>query len=366
MEKLDNRFYTRVMVDKCACLMIIDDFSCNLISSYAVEKLGLSVVDHPCPYEIKRYDQLISVTKQVWVSFSLGRYKDSILFDVAHIDNCHLHLGNPWQSYRNVVHDPIKNYYRVCMERNHILVPMSKEEAQRSVDGLQDRVRNWLDEQKDIIEEEVVVDSVKELIDNVRDTCVQELEIENQEEEMVEIDVGVGEIVVIEFEESEEVQVMDALDPIDEEIELQDLNDHPWIFKDKIDRSHDEWYDSIDMHLFIIMGCRVGEMKAPSVDFEELWEMLVQRGYVEQGGCQEPCLTGYVYLIVFEFCRFVFDPGGNLLRFEVESFQEGGDDTRSITLHNSSKRVKNEVPFKFQIRRLLLKIGYKIGLEVKM
>ena len=42
-------------------------------------------------------------------------------------------------------------------------------------------MRNWLDEQKDIIEEEVVVDSVKELIDNVRDTCVQELEIENQE-----------------------------------------------------------------------------------------------------------------------------------------------------------------------------------------
>ena len=40
--------------------------------------------------------------------------------------------------------------------------------------------------------------------------------------------------------------------------------------------------------------------------------------------------------------------------------------TRSITLPNSSKRVKNEMPFKFKIRRLLMKIGYKIGLEVKM
>ena len=68
---------------------------------------------------------------------------------------------------------------------------------------------------------------------------------------MVEIDVGVGEIVMIEFEESEEVQVMDALDPIDEEIELQDLNDHPWIFKDKIDRSHDEWYESMGIGLKI-------------------------------------------------------------------------------------------------------------------
>ena len=63
MEKLDSRFYTRVIVDKYASLVIIDDFSCNLIFSYAVEKLGLSVIDHPCPYEIVRYNQLISVTK---------------------------------------------------------------------------------------------------------------------------------------------------------------------------------------------------------------------------------------------------------------------------------------------------------------
>ena len=97
---------------------------------------------------------------------------------------------------------------------------MSKEEAQRSVDGLQDRVKNWLDEKKDIIKEEVVVDSVEESIDNVRDSCVQELEKENQEEEMVVIDEGEEERVVIEFEKSKEVQVIEALDPIDEEIEL--------------------------------------------------------------------------------------------------------------------------------------------------
>ena len=155
MEKLDSRFYTRVIVDKYASLVIIDDFSCNLISTYAVEKLGLSVVDHPCPYEIMRYDQLISMTKQVWLSFSLGTYKDSILCDVTHMGDCHVHLGNPWQRYRNVVHNPVKNYYRVVMERNHVLVPMSKEEAQRDVDGLKERVRNWLDEKKDVVKEEV-------------------------------------------------------------------------------------------------------------------------------------------------------------------------------------------------------------------
>ena len=52
MEKLDNRFYTRVMVDEYVNLVIIDDFSCNLVSTYAVEKLGLLVIDHPCPYEM--------------------------------------------------------------------------------------------------------------------------------------------------------------------------------------------------------------------------------------------------------------------------------------------------------------------------
>ena len=83
------------MVDKYTIFVIIDDFNCNLISTYAVEKLGLSVVDHPCPYEIMRYDQLISVTKQVWISFSLGKYKDSILCDITHMDDCHLHLSNP-------------------------------------------------------------------------------------------------------------------------------------------------------------------------------------------------------------------------------------------------------------------------------
>ena len=74
------------------------------------------------------------------------------------------------------------------------------------------------------------------------------------------------------------------------------------------------------------MGYCVGKVKTPSVNFEELWEMLIQRGYVEQDECQEPCPTGSVYLTIFEFCRFIFDSGEELFRFEDESFQEGGKD----------------------------------------
>ena len=52
MEKIEDKFYTQVTVDEHGCLVIIDDFCCNLISTYAVEKLELSVVDHPCLYKI--------------------------------------------------------------------------------------------------------------------------------------------------------------------------------------------------------------------------------------------------------------------------------------------------------------------------
>ena len=95
------------------------------------------VIDHPCPYELWRYGQLICVTKQVLVSFSLGKtYNDSIWCDVGHIDDCHLHFGKPWKRYRNVVHDPIKNYYCFILEKKYVLVPLSKEHVQHDVDGL--------------------------------------------------------------------------------------------------------------------------------------------------------------------------------------------------------------------------------------
>ena len=55
MEKIENKFYTRVRIDKFACLVAIDNFCCNLISEYLVEKLGLTIVNHLLPYEMKHY-----------------------------------------------------------------------------------------------------------------------------------------------------------------------------------------------------------------------------------------------------------------------------------------------------------------------
>ena len=222
MEELDSRFFTRVIIDKYATLVLIDDFNCNLISTYVVEKLGLSVVDHPCPYEIMRYDQFISISKQVWVSFSLGKYKDSILCDVTHMDDCHLHFGNPWKRYRNVIHNPVNNSYRVVMERKYDLVPMSKEEAQEDIDRLKEWVKNWLDEKKDVVEEETVVagNTYRHIVVKpIDDSCDLKLGTGNHEK-AVENEIMGEERVMIEFKKPEVVQVVDKLTPIVGQIEL--------------------------------------------------------------------------------------------------------------------------------------------------
>ena len=211
-------------------------------------------------------------------------------------------------------------------------------------------MRNWLDEKKDVVEKEACsiinydsIDAGDEVVekDDVNVSCVLELEIKNHETEVVveEIDerfeLHKAEHYVIEFEKSEEVQVMDALDPIDEEIELQDLNDHSWIFKDKIDRSHDEWYESMGKRLSINIGYWAEDMKNPWSNSERLWELLFQRGFREREELHELSSTGHVYLTFFQFCMLIFDPGGHLFRFKDESFQEGGNDM--IQVRNKSK-----------------------------
>ena len=86
---------------------------------------------------------------------------------------------------------------------------------------------------------------------------------------------------------------MDVLDPFDEGIELQDLNDHP------IDRSHDEWYESMGKHLSINMGYWAEDMENPGGNYERLWELLFQRGFLERKELHEPSSTGHIYLTFF-------------------------------------------------------------------
>ena len=135
----------------------------------------------------------------------------------------------------------------------------------------------------------------------------------------------------------------DAADPLYQKIELQimdvadraieplELNEHQWIFKDEIDKIHDEWYERVRRFSIAFMGCGARHVIALGVDAEKLWELLIQRGFAELEEHHGPSDAGHIYLTLFQFCRFIFDPGGEPFRFEDESSQEGENDTIQLT-----------------------------------
>ena len=51
-------------------------------------------------------------------------------------------FGKTIEEYRNVVHDPVKNYYRFQLEKKYVLVPLPKEQVQQDVDGLKGQVKS--------------------------------------------------------------------------------------------------------------------------------------------------------------------------------------------------------------------------------
>lgn len=82
----DNLFHTRCFVKGKVCGVIVDGGSCANVASYEmVEKLRLPTLKHPQPYRLQWLNDCaeVKVTKQVLVSFSIGKYEDEVLCDVA-------------------------------------------------------------------------------------------------------------------------------------------------------------------------------------------------------------------------------------------------------------------------------------------
>lgn len=94
----ENLFHTRCFVNGKVCNLIIDGGSCtNVASCEMVEKLGMPTLRHPQPYRLQWFNDCaeVGVTKQVLVSFSIGKYVDEILCDVVPMQACHILLGRP-------------------------------------------------------------------------------------------------------------------------------------------------------------------------------------------------------------------------------------------------------------------------------
>ncbi|KAF7832903.1 Transposon Ty3-I Gag-Pol polyprotein [Senna tora] len=129
----ENIFYTRCHVKDRVCGLIIYGGSCvNVASKLMVDKLGLCTLKHPRPYRLQWLNESgdLKVTKQVLISFSIGKYKDEVLCDVVPMQASHLLLGRPWQFDRRTTHDGFKNRYSFRKDgRSFTLVPLPPQQV---------------------------------------------------------------------------------------------------------------------------------------------------------------------------------------------------------------------------------------------
>ena len=118
-EQRENLFHTHCLISNKLCNMIVDSGSCtNVASTLLVEKLKLPTTKHPRPYNLQWLNEsgVVKVTKQVLISFQIGRYKDEVLYDVLPMLAGHMLLGRPWQYDRKANHDGFKNMYTLTMD----------------------------------------------------------------------------------------------------------------------------------------------------------------------------------------------------------------------------------------------------------
>ncbi|XP_031265672.1 uncharacterized protein LOC116124107 [Pistacia vera] len=124
-EQGEHIFHTRCHVKDKVCTLIIDSGSCtNVTSTLLVEKLNLKWKKHLKPYKLQWLNDCgkVKVNKQVQVPFSISKYKDEVLCDVAPMYAGHILLGRPWQFDRRVSHDGYKNCYSFVMNNQKVVL----------------------------------------------------------------------------------------------------------------------------------------------------------------------------------------------------------------------------------------------------
>jgi hypothetical protein len=76
--------------------MIIDSGNIiNVASVTLVRKLGLNTIKYERPYQVQWLNEcgVVRVNRQVMISFTIGNYKDEVLYDVLPMHATHLLLG---------------------------------------------------------------------------------------------------------------------------------------------------------------------------------------------------------------------------------------------------------------------------------
>ncbi|XP_052483420.1 uncharacterized protein LOC128038888, partial [Gossypium raimondii] len=123
-------------------------FCTNVASTLMVEKLRLATTKHPHPYKLQWLNDggELKVTKQVLISFTIGKYQDEVLCDVVPMHAGHLLLGRPWQFDKRAIHDGYTNRFSFKhMGRMVTLAPLSPKQVYED----QLKMRNSIEKSKE-------------------------------------------------------------------------------------------------------------------------------------------------------------------------------------------------------------------------
>jgi len=108
----ENIFHTRCKIFYNTCFLIVDSGSCcNCCSTRLVSKSSLAITSHPKPYKLQWLNEQgeMIINQQVKVPFSIGTYKDEVIYDVVPMEAGHLLLGRPWKYDRKIIYNGLNN-----------------------------------------------------------------------------------------------------------------------------------------------------------------------------------------------------------------------------------------------------------------
>ena len=88
----------------------------NLVSQELVNHLHLVTTPHPKPYHliwVQKNGPFLLVSQCCLVTFAIGQFKDTVLYDVSPLDSSDLLLDIPYQAQRNAIYMAKSSQYKL-------------------------------------------------------------------------------------------------------------------------------------------------------------------------------------------------------------------------------------------------------------